>query len=273
MSRTTELGTAAFETPVCYCWHWGERLRKVVNFAPYCTIPPIAQVTIDPYLAPVGAQFTFDGSASYDPDGTIESWEWDFDDGNSGSGSTVTHAYAAAGLYEVVLTVTDDLGAQSTCTLMAVVYDPDVGFATGGGWFIPGGTTSDDGDFLPALDSTSPANFGFVVKYKHGATTPEGQLEFQYRQGDFDLHSSGMDWLVVTNDNWVKFHGTATIKGLEGIFPFRADARDTDHSGGDQPDKFIIKIWAPGADPDTDDPIYKASGELEGGNIVIHAKK
>ncbi|MFQ5852452.1 MAG: PKD domain-containing protein, partial [Candidatus Binatia bacterium] len=235
-------------------------------------LPPVAQASVDVYLAPVGSVFAFDGSASYDPDGTIVSYDWSFDDSSSGSGVSVTHSYAAAGLYDVVLTVTDDLGAQGSDTVLVVVYDPAAGFATGGGWFVPGGPTSDLGDRLPGLDNTSPANFGFVVKYKPGATTPDGQLEFQYRQGDFNLHSSGMDWLVIVNNNWAKFHGSATIKGLEGLFPFRVDARDGDFSGGNQPDRFIIKVWAPGADPDTDDPIYKASGDLQGGNIIIHTK-
>jgi len=49
--------------------------------------------------------------------------------------------------------------------------------------------------------------------------------------------------------------------------------RDGDFGGSNQPDRFIIKVYALGADPGLDEPIYKASGDLEGGNIVIHAKK
>jgi len=220
----------------------------------------------------VDSVFTFDGSGSYDPDGVITSYEWDFGDGHSSSSNITTHSYSTSGVYNVTLTVTDNIGAQCTERVMVVVYDPDAGFATGGGWLIPGGPTSDLGDTLPGLDNTSPASFGFVVNYKPGATNPDGQLEFQYRQGNFNLHSDGMEWLVIVNNNWAKFHGTATIKGLEGLFPFRVDARDGDYGGGDQPDKFIIKVWAPGANPDKDNPIYKASGELEGGNTVIHTK-
>jgi hypothetical protein len=267
-----EVGTWTVSAEGSYVWHWSERVARGVAWQPCCREIG-AQASVDPYLAPVGSTFTFDGSASYHPDATIESYHWDFGDGNSASGVSVAHAYSAPGLYDVVLTVTDDIGAQSTDSVMAVVYDPEAGFATGGGWFIPGGKTSDLGDMLLGLDNTSPANFGFVVKYKPGATTPSGQLEFQYRQGDFNLHSSGMEWLVIVNSNWAKFQGLATIKGLDGLFPFRVDARDGDFGGGDQTDRFIIKVYAPGADPDTDEPIYKASGDLEGGNIVIHAKK
>jgi hypothetical protein len=224
-----------------------------------------------PYLTQVGSLITLDGTGSNDPDGIIATYEWDFGDGNTGDGVTPTNLYTAADIYYVNLTVTDDTGAESSDTTMVVVYDPDAGFATGGGWFIPGGPSSDLGDMLPGLDNTSPANFGFMIKYKHGATSPDGQLEFQYQQGDFNLHSSGVDWLIITNNNWAKFRGLATIKGLDGFFPFHVDARDGDNGGGDQADRFIIKIWAPGADPDNDELIYKASGDLEGGNVIIHS--
>lgn len=56
---------------------------------------------------------SFDGSASSDPDGTLTSWLWDFGDGQTGTGKTATHAYAAAGNYDVKLTVTDDKGASA----------------------------------------------------------------------------------------------------------------------------------------------------------------
>jgi hypothetical protein len=79
-----------------------------------------------------------------------------------------------------------------------------------------------------------------------------------------------MEWLVVTNNNWAFFQGMARIDGLEGLYPFRVDARDGDGEGGNLADRFRIKIWAPGADTDTDDPIYKASGDLGGGQIKIH---
>ncbi len=45
------------------------------------------------------------------------SYAWDWGDGSSaGSGVEAEHAYAVAGSYEVVLTVTDSLGATSTVT-------------------------------------------------------------------------------------------------------------------------------------------------------------
>lgn len=150
-----------------------------------------------------------------------------------------------------------------------VIYDPDAGFATGHGWIIPG---TEPGDFLPGITGEDKANFGFVVKYKKGATTPQGQLEFHYQVGDFNLHSTEMHWMVI-NDNWAKFQGYATINLHPGqLFHFRVDARDTQLKDGNQQDRFILKVWYDYQDSDIDDPVYRASGDLARGNIIIHTK-
>jgi PKD repeat protein len=60
---------------------------------------------------------SFNGSASSDPDGTIASYSWDFGDGTpAGAGVSPSHTYAAAGTYQVTLTVTDNLGATGSVT-------------------------------------------------------------------------------------------------------------------------------------------------------------
>lgn len=84
--------------------------------------PPVAEVG-GPYPGTTGLPVSFDGSASWDPDGTIVSFEWDFGDGNVASGSTPTHTYDAAGLYTVALTVTDETGLTDTATTTADIID------------------------------------------------------------------------------------------------------------------------------------------------------
>ncbi|MDX1577827.1 MAG: PKD domain-containing protein, partial [Gemmatimonadota bacterium] len=65
----------------------------------------------------------FDGSGSTD-DGSITLYEWDFGDGNGATGVSPSHTYAAAGDYDVVLTVTDDGGLQDTDTQTVTATDP-----------------------------------------------------------------------------------------------------------------------------------------------------
>jgi len=69
--------------------------------------PPVADAN-GPYQGTAGVAVSFDGSASADPDGTIQTYAWEFGDGNMGSGVTPTHTYSETGNYPVSLTVTDN---------------------------------------------------------------------------------------------------------------------------------------------------------------------
>ncbi len=174
------------------------------------------------------------------------------------------------GVYSIRVKTQDlaDNGSDDAEALL-VVYDPSAGFATGGGWIIPG---LEPGDILPEITGEDKANFGFVAKYKRRANAPEGQLEFHDRVGDFNLHSTELHWMVINND-WAKFQGYATINlHPDELFYFRVDARDANSNGGNQPDSFILKVWAADQDPHLDDPVYRVSGDLMGGNVVIHTK-
>ncbi len=77
--------------------------------------PPTAVIS-GPATVAVSQTVQFDGSGSFDSDGTIVNYAWDFGDGNTGSGITVTHAYSQAGNYKVTLTVTDDGGLTASAT-------------------------------------------------------------------------------------------------------------------------------------------------------------
>ncbi|MBC3761667.1 PKD domain-containing protein [Quadrisphaera oryzae] len=65
-----------------------------------------------------------DASASADSDGAVASYAWDFGDQTTGTGRTASHTYAAAGTYQVKLTVTDDKGAAGSLTQEVVVTAP-----------------------------------------------------------------------------------------------------------------------------------------------------
>jgi len=187
-----------------------------------------------------------------------------------GSGSALgSHAYAAAGVYTVSLTLTDKDGATDRSVFeFVVVFDVVAGFVTGGGWI-----DSPPGAYAADPSVVGKATFGFVSRYHKGATIPSGNLEFNFRVADLQFHSTSHDWLVVSGSK-VRFKGSGTING-GGDFAFLVSAVDGDVSGND-PDTFRIKIW----DASTGVVVYDsdmgrgdgapATTVLGGGSIVIH---
>jgi len=79
--------------------------QSPINIAPVADAGPYQMIN-------VGQQVQFDGSGSFDTDGSIVSYYWDFGDGTMGSGVSPFHTYASEGTYTVFLTVTDDKGAK-----------------------------------------------------------------------------------------------------------------------------------------------------------------
>ena len=79
--------------------------------------PPVNQVPVPAFTsAAANLAATFDGSGSSDPGGTVASYSWDFGDGSAAVGVAPAHTYAAAGTFQVKLTVTDNLGATGSVT-------------------------------------------------------------------------------------------------------------------------------------------------------------
>jgi hypothetical protein len=181
---------------------------------------------------------------------------------------TATHTYANPGVYTVGVTVTDACGASATMNFQfIVIFDPDGGFVTGGGWInSPAGAYSAD----PNL--TGKANFGFNSKYQPGANVPSGNTEFQFKAGNLNFKSTSYEWLIVAGAR-AQFKGSGTING-SGNYEFMLTAIDGQVSGGGGVDKFRIRIWNDSGviydnqmnAPDDSDP----TTAIGGGSIVIH---
>jgi len=77
-------------------------------------LPPSALADASVYSGPAPLEIYFDGSSSYDNDGTIDAFAWDFGDGASQYGAQPVHTYDQPGTYTATLTVTDNNGATDT---------------------------------------------------------------------------------------------------------------------------------------------------------------
>ena len=252
--------------------------QALPNQAPVVTITAPASGAI--YA--VGTPVTFTGMFA-DNAGDTHAAQWMFDNltqagtiNESAGTVTATHVFGAAGVYQVKLTVTDQLGASGMANTVAelpamiVIYDANGGFVTGGGWI-----NSPAGAYVANPTLTGKANFGFVSKYEHGANVPTGQTEFQFKAANFNFHSTSYDWLVVAGAR-AMYKGSGTING-SGNYAFMLTAIDGQINGGGGQDKFRIKVWnkASGAvvydnqtgASDNSDP----TTVIAGGSIVIHA--
>ena len=85
--------------------------------------PPVANAGPDRTVQ-AGKPVTLNGSGSFDPDGSIVSYQWDFGDGSGAGGATVAHVYAIPGTYVARLTVTDNMGASASDTATVFVTAP-----------------------------------------------------------------------------------------------------------------------------------------------------
>jgi len=81
---------------------------------PVTNQPPHAD--FDMHCEKLACSFT---DKSTDDDGAIVAWQWSFGDGATSTEANPEHTYAERGHYQVVLTVTDDLGATASKTRTA----------------------------------------------------------------------------------------------------------------------------------------------------------
>jgi hypothetical protein len=172
-----------------------------------------------------------------------------------------------AGVYSLCVRGTDasSNSGASECMLLAV-YDPGAGFVTGGGWI-----ASPAGAFTAEPSLTGKATFGFVSRYKKGASTPEGNTEFRFQAAGLNFHSSAYDYLVISQGGTnAQFKGSGTINGMAAPdgSPFKFMTWATDGS----PDTFRIRIWWEFSGQEQTVYDNGFGHPLGGGSIVIHTK-
>jgi hypothetical protein len=184
-----------------------------------------------------------------------------------------------AGMYTFTVRVFDVAGnGPVIATIILDVYDPNGGYLAG-----HTSSTPSTGDILPdvapgsaptleTLDvsvqydtSVSPATLGGKATFTYGSqcNTPKGSL------GCFSVTFDSFDWLVVSaTAPTATLQGRATLN-LKGAnqgsnYPVRLTAQDG------APDHFSLQVFPVGSNPEVAQPLYQASGNVTGGNMVFH---
>ncbi len=224
------------------------------NLGEYAFARSIADISLFKYFGPAAGEINNDL-----PQLNIE------DDVNDGG--TYYEEYIGTFTFRATVAIDADPGGNhfglrvphlvQVATQVPADSAPEGDFVIGGGWF---DSPQESYRADPLLEGK--ANFGFVSKYKKGATIPTGNTEFQFQEADLNFHSDQYDSLVVT-DSTAEFTGLGTINGL-GAYEFKVAATDG------SPDTFRIQIWDEDSTLIYDNQFGTAIG---GGNIVIHKAK
>jgi PKD repeat protein len=147
------------------------------------SVPTIARFTPpSPNNPGINQDVFFNASSSSVSNGTFG---WDFGDGQTGSGVTVTHQYARAGTYTVVLTVTSDAGQTSTAS-RTVTVSASLPFVAANFTFSPTAPAINQSVLFTA--STVPGVENFSWDFGDGATGSGATITHRYgRSGTYTV--------------------------------------------------------------------------------------
>jgi hypothetical protein len=161
------------------------------------------------------------------------------------------------------VTVYDNFGNSGRSTSHPVViYDPNGGFVTGGGWIY-----SAPGAAVHVPDASGEAQFAFVSKYHKNATKPKGNVTFIFEAAGIKFTSTSIEYLVVnTAGTTAIFKGSGVYNDV-GNYKFMIWLEDG------KPDTFRIKIWT--SRPKNNYVVYDNgyNQPINGGSIQIHTGK
>ncbi|MBI5353955.1 MAG: ExeM/NucH family extracellular endonuclease [Chloroflexi bacterium] len=219
----------------------------VIGLDPVNYPPELGAISVSSSLVSVGT--TINTSVTFtDPDKLdTHTAIWDWGDGTTSTGTITeanglgsianSHVYSTAGVYTVTVTVDDGYGnIDQAAYEFIVVYDPNGGFVTGGGWI-----NSPAGAYIADPLAVGKGEFGFVAKYnKNGVLSSES--EFELEAGPFHFHSSNAQWLTLNGAN-AQFQGTGTVEGNTHQYGFSITVIDGQVTGGGGVDKFRLRIW------------------------------
>jgi PKD repeat protein len=187
--------------------------------------PQVAAMTVSGNPVQVNTATTASSSFT-DPAGTQDApytFTWNWGDGNietetvSGPGAVAkAHTYTAAGVYEVILTVTDKDGGMGEQSFQYLsVYSPTAqGLFSGGQKY-----TSPFGAYSQDPTATGTVKFGLSYKYQGDMPSGNRQFTMDFQAGNFEFNATTVSSLVIANGIGT-LRGTGTITNSPGVYDF-----------------------------------------------------
>ncbi|MES1215635.1 MAG: hypothetical protein ABUT20_08960, partial [Bacteroidota bacterium] len=201
----------------------------------------------------LGSTVSFEGEF-WDKPGNKHTAKWLIDDATSvkatvtePSGSkngkiTGSYKFTTAGVYKLQMNITDqnNLTTYSSTSgdleAIVVIYDPNGGYAYGGGYY-----NSPAGALRSNPSATGKASYGFAMNYFKNATSPKGETQFEFKVGTFEFNALNFEYLVISN-SMSQFKGTGKITGGQSGVGFTMTVIDGQLDGSGI-DKIRMKIY------------------------------
>ncbi len=214
-----------------------------------------------PYFGFIGENITFDGSLSYDPDpeGYIVSWHWEFGDDTNGTGEVTTHSYEEAGMYTVILTVTDNVNITDQDKFTVEIIKPNIppsapivdGPTSGAIEVVYNFTavsTDADNDAIKYIFNWGDGSNVTVTEFlSNGTTTIQnhswkvaGQYIISVYANDNKTDSATTEYIVYIDVTAVGDIGYLTDDDGDGIFDMFHDGISIDTDLGRENDTYLI---------------------------------
>jgi PKD repeat protein len=203
---------------------------------------------------------SFDGSASSDQEGPVQSYAWTFGDGGAASGAVTSHTFATPGTYQVALAVTDGGGLRDqesgSVTVTAIGLRGVTATASAGASTVsvtvPDGVQAGDGLVLvlstnSTATGTAPAGFTQAAIQASG-NAPTTQV-FQRVAGADDVGASVTVTLSVAAKATLQllaYSGTASGGPIASVTS-AADGAGTSHTtpvASAPANAWAVSIWS-----------------------------
>lgn len=267
--------------------------------APDTTPPTISDFTWQTNPKTIGQSSSVSVGVSDDISG-VASGEYYLGDNDPGQGNGAAMALSngslsvtigtdyPSGVYKFNVRAKDNAGNWSEPKAdYLVVYDPSSPLGITGRSGLGITPRLANGDKLPGLvrsNQADTASFGFTADFRNGALNQNNDLQFSYNTGLLcftpfasnchrtSVNANAVSWLLFDqdNDSRGRFAGTArvVVDGVTTNNPFSVEGIDGQRLTPQTKDSVVIKVYAPGANVNSAEPLYQASGSLQLSNGV-----